>query len=56
MTEADSRDQHIELAQGIKWNDQGLVPAIAQDWQTGEILMMAWMNPEALALLSLIHI
>lgn len=50
MTEADSRDQHIEWAQGIKWNDQGLVPAIAQDWQTGEILMMAWMNPEALAL------
>jgi phosphoribosyl-AMP cyclohydrolase len=25
----------------------GLVPAIAQDWQTGEVLMMAWMNREA---------
>ena len=38
------------LAEQIKWNEQGLVPAIAQDWQTGEILMLAWMNAEALAL------
>ena len=34
----------------IKWNEQGLVPAIAQDWHSGEVLMMAWMNPEALEL------
>lgn len=34
----------------IKWNEQGLVPAIAQDWQTGEVLMLAWMNREALEL------
>lgn len=34
----------------IKWNDDGLAPAIAQDYQTGEILMMAWMNPESLQL------
>ena len=33
----------------IKWNDQGLIPAIAQDDQTNEILMMAWMNKESLA-------
>ena len=26
----------------IKWDDNGLVPAIAQDYQTGRILMMAW--------------
>ena len=32
----------------ITWNDQGLVPAIAQDQNTGQILMMAWMNREAL--------
>lgn len=25
----------------------GLVPVIAQDWQTGEVLMLAYMNPEA---------
>jgi phosphoribosyl-AMP cyclohydrolase len=34
----------------IKWNTDGLVPAIAQDWQTGEVLMLAWMNREALEL------
>jgi phosphoribosyl-AMP cyclohydrolase len=38
------------LADQIKWNEQGLVPAIAQDWQSGEILMLAWMNADALAL------
>jgi len=32
----------------IKWDAQGLVPAIAQEKATGEILMMAWMNREAL--------
>ena len=36
------------FTQDIKWNEDGLVPAIAQDWQTGEVLMMAWMNREAL--------
>ena len=34
----------------VKWNDQGLVAAIAQDWKTNEVLMLAWMNAEALAL------
>jgi len=34
----------------ISWNGEGLVPAIAQDAQSGDILMMAWMNREALAL------
>jgi len=34
----------------IEWDDKGLVPAIAQDAESGEILMMAWMNREALAL------
>jgi phosphoribosyl-AMP cyclohydrolase len=34
----------------ISWNGDGLVPAIAQDAESGEILMMAWMNREALAL------
>ena len=38
------------LTQQIKWNEQGLVPAIAQDWQTGEVLMLAWMNSDALKL------
>ncbi|MFQ3322594.1 MAG: phosphoribosyl-AMP cyclohydrolase [Pseudomonadales bacterium] len=38
------------LLDSIKWTDDGLIPAIAQDWQTGEILMMAWMNSDALSL------
>ncbi|MEM1110755.1 MAG: phosphoribosyl-AMP cyclohydrolase [Pseudomonadota bacterium] len=43
-------NEEQNLAAGLQFNDQGLVPAIAQDWQTGEVLMMAWMNREALAL------
>jgi len=34
----------------IKWDDRGLVPAIAQDAETNEILMVAWMNVESLEL------
>lgn len=34
----------------VLWDEQGLVPAIAQDAKTGEVLMFAWMNREALAL------
>lgn len=32
----------------LKYNDAGLVPAIAQDESTGEVLMMAWMSAEAI--------
>ena len=32
----------------IKWDQEGLVPAIAQEAATGKVLMMAWMNREAL--------
>lgn len=31
----------------LKYDDRGLIPAIAQDAQTGEVLMMAWMNAQA---------
>jgi phosphoribosyl-AMP cyclohydrolase len=34
----------------VKWTADGLVPAIAQDRQDGAILMVAWMNREALSL------
>ncbi len=34
----------------IKWDEQGLVPAIAQDADTGRVLMFAWMNRESLRL------
>lgn len=46
MTTATSQD----WLDGIKWDADGLVPAIAQDVQTQRVLMVAWMNREALAL------
>ena len=33
----------------LKYNEHGLIPAIAQDTEGGEVLMMAWMNAEAVA-------
>jgi phosphoribosyl-AMP cyclohydrolase len=33
----------------VRWNDQGLVPAIAQEAGTHRVLTLAWMNREALA-------
>ncbi len=34
----------------IKWSDDGMVPAIAQEAGSGKVLMLAWMNREALQL------
>ena len=34
----------------VKWTDEGLVPVVAQDAGDGKILMLAWMNREALKL------
>lgn len=36
----------------IKWDASGLVPVIAQDYKTDKVLMVAWMNREALQLTS----
>ena len=33
----------------VRFNEAGLVPAVAQEHGTGEVLMMAWMNRESLA-------
>jgi phosphoribosyl-AMP cyclohydrolase len=33
-----------------RWNSQGLIPAVAQDATSGEVLMLAWMNEESLEL------
>jgi phosphoribosyl-AMP cyclohydrolase len=43
-------DPASELFDAIRWNSDGLVPTIAQDAETGEVLMMAWMDREALRL------
>ncbi|MGO4111608.1 bifunctional phosphoribosyl-AMP cyclohydrolase/phosphoribosyl-ATP diphosphatase HisIE [Paenibacillus sp. YAF4_2] len=39
-----------ELAERIKWSEDGLVPAIVQDAQSKEVLMLAYMNKESLKL------
>lgn len=33
----------------LVYDDRGLIPAIAQDDRTGEVLMLAWMNADAVA-------
>ncbi len=45
-----SAPQGTQWLDEVAWDAQGLVPAIAQDAVTGEVLMFAWMNREALAL------
>lgn len=50
--DADDAPEHALADHGyraaVQWNAAGLVPVIAQDWRTGQVLMMAWMNDEAL--------
>lgn len=36
------------ILDAARWNDDGLLPAIAQQHDSGEVLMMAWMNRQAL--------
>lgn len=37
-----------QLLAGLRRTPDGLVPAVAQQWDTGEVLMLAWMDDEAL--------
>ena len=37
-----------ELDQHLRFNEAGLIPAVAQDWLDGAVLMVAWMNAEAI--------
>ncbi len=41
--------QQAIALESIRFNDQGLIPAIAQDYLDGTVLMLAWMNRESLA-------
>ena len=36
------------MVKGIRFDERGLVPCVVQDWRTGEVLMLAYMNDEAL--------
>jgi phosphoribosyl-AMP cyclohydrolase len=54
MRAAKARKRKARLAPSavtdvIAFNAEGLVPAIAQQFDTGEVLMMAWMNRDAVA-------
>ena len=33
----------------LKYNEDGLIPAVAQQYDSNEVLMMAWMNKESIA-------
>ena len=37
-----------DLLESVNWNADGLVPVIAQDASSGRVLMLAWMNRDAL--------
>jgi len=39
-----------DVLEAVRFDDQGLAPAIIQDDVTGDVLMMAWMNAESLRL------
>ncbi len=43
-------DNNAAWLDAVQWNGDGLLPVIAQDAEDGTVLMMAWMNREALAL------
>jgi len=41
-------NDYNQILDALKWDDQGLIPAIAQDAESGKILMFAWMNRDSL--------
>ncbi len=48
MSDIDKKSQDQALLEAITWNDQGLVPVVTQEIDSGDVLMMAWMNRDAL--------
>ncbi len=46
----DAPELPAEIASRLRFNEAGLVPAIAQDATSGRVLMMAWMNATSLAM------
>ncbi|MEN9931230.1 MAG: hypothetical protein RL604_1477, partial [Pseudomonadota bacterium] len=45
---SDKNAQSNNWLDQVTWNEQGLVAVIAQEFDTGDVLMMAWMNHESL--------
>ncbi len=50
MTEPQPAAASPVSADDLRWDASGLIPAVVQDARTGAVLMVAWMNREALAL------
>ncbi|WP_420453451.1 phosphoribosyl-AMP cyclohydrolase [Ilumatobacter sp.] len=48
MAEATTIEPTRDQLDALRWDDRGLITAIAQDADTGEVLMLAWMNAESL--------
>lgn len=48
MSESRTLKLSDDLMKELKFNEQGLIPAVAQHFRTGEILMLAYMNRESL--------
>ncbi|MBU3625256.1 phosphoribosyl-AMP cyclohydrolase [Polynucleobacter sp. JS-Safj-400b-B2] len=48
MSDTNKNPQELALLEAVTWNEQGLVPVIAQEVDSGDVLMMAWMNRDAL--------
>jgi phosphoribosyl-AMP cyclohydrolase len=38
----------VSATDDLKWDAQGLIPAVVQDTETGQLLMVAWMSPASL--------
>ncbi|MEM8926406.1 MAG: phosphoribosyl-AMP cyclohydrolase [Actinomycetota bacterium] len=49
MPDATPIDADPEQLNAVRYDEKGLVPAIVQDADSGQVLMMAWMNAESLA-------
>ena len=49
MPTSTSASANLKWLKKIKWDEHGLVPVIAQETTSGDVLMFAWMNREALA-------
>ena len=50
MNDGDSHDGETTETVSVDFGERGIVPAIAQDTETGDVLMLAYVSPEALEL------
>lgn len=49
MNQQFTKEDLAQLLEAVRWDHDGLAPAIAQDADSGRVLMLAWMNRAALA-------